>query len=228
MAVMVLATQSEPRPRRRTQEERRAESSHRLLAAAVELMAEKGFERTTAMEIGERAGYSRSMVRARYGSKEALLESLVREEFEPLMTAPQVEGQTGLERALAMLEHPGVSAEREPAMLRAFFMLVFEAPGPVNHLAPWLAGFIRSYEAEVAAVLRRGRKDGSVGPHVDPEIEARQFIAYGLGIAFRWVLDPTRDFVGEMREWKERAEAEWRPRPSRVTPARTAPGRRRA
>jgi AcrR family transcriptional regulator len=209
-----MAMSVDPQPRRRTQKERSEESSRRLLAAAVELISEKGFERTTAMEIGERAGYSRSMVRARYGSKEALLESLVREEFEPLMRMPEGEGQTGIERALAMQDHPAVSAEREPALMRAFFMLVFEAPGPLNNLAPWLAEFLRSYEAEMAAVLRRGRKDGSVGFHVDPEIEARQFMAYGLGIAFRWVLEPTRDFVGEMREWKERIAADWSPRPS--------------
>src|ERR1700745_982557 len=61
---------------RRTQQERSAESARRLLDAAIELIAEKGFERTTVAEIGERAGYSRSMVRARYGSKEALLESI--------------------------------------------------------------------------------------------------------------------------------------------------------
>ena len=43
--------------------------------AAIELIGEKGFDTTTAAEIGERAGYSRSMVHARYGSKESLLES---------------------------------------------------------------------------------------------------------------------------------------------------------
>src|ERR1700758_3499185 len=62
--------------KRRTQTERVAESSERLLLAAAELTAEKGFERTTSAEIGERAGYSRAMVRGRYGSKEALIEAL--------------------------------------------------------------------------------------------------------------------------------------------------------
>src|SRR5213076_237185 len=76
-----ISQQSEPAPRR-TQQERVAESAKRLADAAFELIAEKGFERTTAAEIGERAGYSRSMVRDRYGSKEALLESLLASEFE--------------------------------------------------------------------------------------------------------------------------------------------------
>jgi hypothetical protein len=91
--IIVMVHRVDTRPRRRTQRERTAESTRRLLDAAIELIAEKGFERTTAMEIGERAGYSRSMVRARYGSKEALLESVLRNDYEPLMLAPEVNGQ---------------------------------------------------------------------------------------------------------------------------------------
>src|SRR5262249_57141898 len=53
-----------------TQAERVAESAQRLMQAAIELIAEKGFQRTSASEIAERAGYSRTMVAARHGSKE--------------------------------------------------------------------------------------------------------------------------------------------------------------
>ena len=48
----------------------------------MELIAEKGWEATTAAEIGRRAGYSRAMVHARYGSKDAILETLFATEYE--------------------------------------------------------------------------------------------------------------------------------------------------
>src|SRR4051812_16911109 len=64
-------------PSRRSQRERVEESSRRLAEAAIELIAEKGFANTTAQEIGIRAGYSRAMVHERYGSKEALLETIL-------------------------------------------------------------------------------------------------------------------------------------------------------
>ena len=67
---------------RRTQHERTAESTQRLTDAAIALIAEKGFNNTTLAEIGERAGYSRSMVQFRFGTKEGFLESLLREEYE--------------------------------------------------------------------------------------------------------------------------------------------------
>jgi AcrR family transcriptional regulator len=230
-----MARRADTRPRGRTQLERTAESTRRLLDAAIELIAEKGFERTTAMEIGQRAGYSRSMVRARYGSKEALLESVLRDDYEPLMLVPEVNGQNGLDRAVAVLSRAFVAAEEQPALLRAFFTVCFETVGPVGHLRPWLIDWLNRVEAEVGAALRKGMKDGSVGPHVDPDVEARRVISFGLGIGFRWVLEPARDFVGEMREWIERASVEWSlqsasppPVPARGPRRRSVPARGRA
>src|SRR5262245_12150736 len=122
-----MARTGEPWPRRRTQHDRTAESARRLLDAAIELIAEKGFEKTAATEIAERAGYSRSMVRARYGSKEALLDSLLRNDYERLMLLPEPEGENGLERAVTVLMRTVAPAEEQPALLRAFFILCFES-----------------------------------------------------------------------------------------------------
>ena len=47
-----------------------------MLQAAAELIVEKGWEATTAAEIGRRAGYSRALVHARFGGKDAILEGL--------------------------------------------------------------------------------------------------------------------------------------------------------
>ena len=205
---MALNDNSERTSRR--QQVRTAESTRRLLDAAIELIAEKGFERTTAIEIGERAGYSRSMVRFRYGSKEALLESLLRNEYEPLLLAAAPEGLDGLHRALAALSRILSAAETQPALLRAFFTVCFEAVGPIEHLRPWLSDWLKRFETEVCSALREGIEDGSVGAHVDPELEGRRSIDFGLGLGFRWVLEPTRDFVEEWTDYIERAAAEWR------------------
>src|ERR1700722_3737244 len=95
-----------PRPGgRRTQRERSEQSASRLLEAAIELIAEKGFERTTVAEIGERAGYSRSMVRARYGSKEALLESIFGDELDRRLMPNTDDALRGLAWVLARVDH---------------------------------------------------------------------------------------------------------------------------
>ena len=69
---MVTAVKRQPK----TNRERVEESTVALVASAIELFARQGYERTTAAEIGTNAGFSRNMVRDRYGSKEALLQSV--------------------------------------------------------------------------------------------------------------------------------------------------------
>ena len=48
-----------------------------MFAAAIELLCEGGIHRATLKDIGERAGYSRGLASARFGSKEGLFASLV-------------------------------------------------------------------------------------------------------------------------------------------------------
>jgi AcrR family transcriptional regulator len=195
-----------------TQVERSAESSRRLMAAAIELIAEKGFERTTAVEIGERAGYSRNMVRARYGSKEALLESLLDTEFQPLFLTPPGEGASGIDAALARIDHLAAAAEAKPDHTRALFTLIFEAVGPIESLGPWLRAWLGDYCAGAAEALRLGQKDGSVRADLDPDVEADRIMNYGLGLAFRWTLEPEKvDFARSLREWTAYMRGIFRP-----------------
>jgi AcrR family transcriptional regulator len=69
-----------------TQAERVAASDKALLAAAIELIAERGYERTTLALIGERAGYSRGLVTQRFGSKEKLLWAVIKQMLDRFST----------------------------------------------------------------------------------------------------------------------------------------------
>jgi AcrR family transcriptional regulator len=194
----------------RKQHERSAESAKRLLDAAIELIAEKGFERTTAAEIGERAGYSREMVRARYGSKEELLKSLFDNEYEARLLEPPSEDLPGLELALHPLALMSNEAAESPDLLRAFFVLCFESVGPVPVLAPWMRNWFSRYESETAAALRAGQADGSVRSDLDPEIEANFLITHGAGLGFRWVLEPRPgSFSQVLDRWAEQLRSSW-------------------
>ena len=78
-----------------TQPERVEISNRRLVEAAAELIVEKGWEATTSAEVGRRAGYSRAMVHARYGSKHAILEAFFLHEYVQRLTpAPEPEVPT--------------------------------------------------------------------------------------------------------------------------------------
>jgi AcrR family transcriptional regulator len=199
---------------RRTQKERVEESARRLVDAALELIAEKGFERTTAAEIGERAGYSRSMVRDRYGSKEALLESLFATQFEArlLPAARTTRKTTGLGRVLGQLDDLERAIRTEPDIMRALIVLSFEAPGPLGSVRAWYAQMIAHYEAEMVESLAAGEADGSIRGGLDRRAEAEGFVSYGIGLCFRWTLDPDGyDFPARIRAWRRRLERRYRP-----------------
>src|SRR5918997_43476 len=62
----------------RTQDERRAASERRLVAAACEVLARKGWIGMTLAEVGHKAGVSRGLASHHFGSKAGLLRALTK------------------------------------------------------------------------------------------------------------------------------------------------------
>jgi len=180
------------------QQDRSQESTRRLLDAAAELVAEGGVGRATLAAIGARAGYSRGLVSARFGSKENLLWALVQrstDEWFSELRAPASAG-SGLERLTALIGLIAANSEREPQALRVLERLIFEATGdPV--LRERFVASQRLMERDVASLVRRGIGDGSIRAGVDPQVEAALLVAALRGIAYQWFLYPEEvDLVG--------------------------------
>jgi AcrR family transcriptional regulator len=202
-----VTTASKRRPR--TNQERVEESTLALVASAIELFARQGYERTTAAEIGTNAGFSRNMVRDRYGSKDALLQSVFEAFADLLLPAVRRERiGTGLERVLSQLDDLLHAVEREPKTMRAMIVLTFETPGPLQNFAGWFDRLIGGYEAELAEHLAAGQADGSVRGDLDPDREAEIFVSYSIGLCFRSVLRrDSYDFAGEITAFRRRIAA---------------------
>jgi AcrR family transcriptional regulator len=197
--------------RPRTNQERVEESTLALVASAIELFARQGYERTTAAEIGTNAGFSRNMVRDRYGSKDALLQSVFEAFADLLLPAVRRERiGTGLERVLSQLDDLLHAVERDPETMRAMIVLTFETPGPLQNFAGWFDRLIAGYEAELAQHLAAGQADGSVRGDLDPEREAEIFVSYSIGLCFRSVLRrDVYDFAGEIKAFRRRIAASY-------------------
>jgi AcrR family transcriptional regulator len=199
-----MTTVTKRRPR--TNQERVEESTVALLASAIELFARQGYERTTAAEIGTNAGFSRNMVRDRYGSKEALLQSVFEAFAELLLPAMRGERTgSGLDHVLGQLDDLLHAVEQEPETIRAMIVLTFETPGPLQNFADWFDRLIAGYEAELAQHLAAGQADGSVRKGLHPAREAEVFVSYAIGLCFRSALRrDAYDFAGEIRKWRGR------------------------
>jgi AcrR family transcriptional regulator len=199
-----------PKRALRTNEERVHESTVGLLDAAIRLFAEQGYERTTAAEIGLRAGFSRNMVRDRYGTKEALLESLFDTQFgQRLLPAMRRERiGTGLQRVLGQLDDLLGAVQQEPEIIRAMIVLTFETPAALSSFAPWFDDLINGYQSELAGHFAAGQRDGSVRDDLDPDREAEVFVSYAIGLCFRSVLvREGYDFAAQISAWRSRLEA---------------------
>jgi len=68
-------------PVRRTQAERTAQTRERIVRAAVESIAELGFQKTTASEITRRAGVTWGAVQHHFGGKDGILAAVLEESF---------------------------------------------------------------------------------------------------------------------------------------------------
>lgn len=171
-----------------TQPERVELSSRRLVEAAAELITEKGWEATTAAEIGRRAGYSRAMVHARYGSKDAILATMLEHgDVQKLLPAP-VPDATGMANAIAHFLRIEEMYRHDPAFLRAMFVMTFEAVKTTSPVRALLHTWFQRGVDAVDAGLRMGIDDGSVRADIDVERAVNDVSAAGFGIAFQWIV----------------------------------------
>ena len=175
------------------QQERNQRSTNALLDAGAELIAEGGFSSLTLAAIGERAGYSRGLVTARFGSKDGLVDELIKRivgRWSHRNVLPRTQGKSGREAMLVMLDAIRAQAERDPRALRVLYALMFEALGPDVSLRTRFAKFHEDMRADFAGFVRRGKRDGSIARKVDPAAEATLVISGLRGIGYQWLLDP--------------------------------------
>jgi AcrR family transcriptional regulator len=195
----------------RTRAEQNAYSARRLRKALVDLVAEQGYEATSAAEIGVRAGFSRAMVHARFGTKDALLDELMRTEFEQQILGGTDDGLTGLQRVLIILERLGQLADDDERFLKAMFVLGFEAARGSEVITPRIIRWLEVLETTVAAAMTQGQEDKSVRADVQASDAARECLMYGLGVAYAWIVLPGTDFHAELERWRARILADYAP-----------------
>ena len=132
------------------------ESRQRLLDAAEELFLEKGFEATTVVEIGKRAGISHGSIPWHFGNKSGLLYSVVVRLFgQSSSDAPPPAGQAGFNR----LWHEQTYYDNSPkfSLFGVFFMAELER-SPV-HRAEIVASHIERRDLLIDWVQRSQELD---------------------------------------------------------------------
>jgi AcrR family transcriptional regulator len=191
----VSASQTLPR----TQAERTRDSERRLVRAALELIAERGIERTTLRAIGERAGTSRGLANYHFGSKEELLRKAVNEllrGWSRRVLEPAVVGRVGFDALRAALAQHRELLRRDPDV-RAYYTLVYAALGPMPELRGDLARAHAAQRRRVAGWIAAGIEVGEIRADADPVQQAGLYLGALRGIVYQWMIDPESIDLGQ-------------------------------
>jgi len=169
---------------RMTQAERTALSDRRMFDAAIDLINERGTQKTTLKEIGERAGYSRGLANYRFGSKEGLMLELF-ERFDEHWRAhlkSYVGGARGLQAMRQAARALRDFLKKEPGYMRAMYLLWYESLGHESDMRRTLARHHDVYRQDARRWIAQGIESGEVKPGIDPSLIAEQSYAFIFGV----------------------------------------------
>ncbi len=177
---------------RRTQAERTDLSDARMLEAAVSLIVERGPDKTTLKDVGERAGYSRGLAGYRFGSKAGLFEFIVRTIGEDWLAelGRVTDGKIGFAALAAATDEHLRFCTEAPDRLRAFYMLWFDAVGPASGVRDVVASIHARRRRDVAEWLDAAADRGEIAPLLPTFEIAGQFSAALIGIVYHWLQHP--------------------------------------
>jgi AcrR family transcriptional regulator len=189
-----MVTSSAQRPRR-TQEQRRDTARTAILETGIQLLADGGYGRMTLADLGERAGYSRSLATHYFGSKPKLLAAIIehiRTDSPPPTMGPEMRGLDRIEAELAGV-FDGLA--RNPSRIRAYIVIAHEAATSVPELRQAIHEQNVAFRQRVETALREGIDLGTVPPDVDAISVSIAVTAMVRGIAWEWFTDTTLDLT---------------------------------
>ncbi len=176
-----------------------------MIDAAIELIAERGYDRTTLALIGEKAGYSRGLVTQRFGNKENLLWAVMRQILGRWSTdalQPRVADKVGVSALQTILAAYLDACEAAPTRIQAYYALLREADGPVPEVRETIRKLHVRERASIAEIIRAGQRAGTVRGDVDAGAEATAFLGVMRGVTMQWLLDRKAvDLVGTLTQY---------------------------
>ena len=158
----------------------------RLLAAAAEVFAEKGYDGARVGEIAKRAGLTTGAIYAHYGTKAELLAEAIRRHSPTALAELYERGGIDLISALRLA---GRMLPRPDDRERALVMEALVGGRRDAEVARLLARGVAQRERLFALALRRGRAAGEVDATLSPEAVARLCTMIAVGGLALGVLD---------------------------------------
>lgn len=207
-------------PVRNKQQDRSQLSTSRLLSAAADFLADRGYRQTSLADIGQRAGYSHGLVTRRFGSKLGLLIALLDhmvDDWTEKDLQPALKKRTGIKGIRAFFAAFGDNANANSTNLKALETFVFEGLWGEPELKERLIALQKRGHEQFRELIEGGIEDGTVRPDVDVDSIALLASTALRGATYRWLLEDDFDLRAALAKFSDVLEDLLRvggPRPS--------------
>lgn len=181
--------------RRRTQAERRDQSSRALIEAALQVTARDGVKAATFDAIGREAGFSRGLATQKFGSKDGLIRALIADLHDrqtAYLEAAHIADMDGLSALITFvrLHAQAIGAGNANA---AYYRLLAST---VADATPERAAFAESHgviRALMAALVRKGQASGHIRRDADAYAVAVMTGSALMGLNLQAMIDRSTD-----------------------------------
>lgn len=184
---------SDAPPKRRTQQERKAESERAVILAALNLFARQGYMRTTLNEIGKAAGYTGGLVSHRFGSKEGLLQAVlkhIRTRFLDDQLGSAITMDSAEESLRNYIEIYISEVTVREGRVRALYVIMGEALGAVPEIRKDIAELNEHTRNHLAGIIQRGMASSEFRNDANPDTSALLLMGTLRGVVLQYLADP--------------------------------------
>jgi AcrR family transcriptional regulator len=183
------------------------------VAAAVDLLAAKGFRGSTIAELAEQVGMTHPNWIYYFGTKERLLREVVeeRERREDASFYATLDSDVGYFTALNGVAHLIVD---NAVFTRLFVVLGSENLDDGDPLHDFFVDRYKRARQYTEAGLRSDQKKGRIRPDVDIDQIGREVVSTLMGLEIQWLMDPESiDFLGTVAAYGRGLHERLAPRP---------------
>jgi len=175
---------------RMSHQERSDLSDKRMLDAAVSLILEKGIEKTTLKEVGEKAGYSRGLAGYRFGSKSGLFLFVLRSlgDYWLRDLTKVTQGKVGLDAILAATEKHFQLFSENPDNVKTFYILWFKVIDIDDDVKQTVNKINQRRHQDIIQWISNDPELSS--KYADAESIADTYNAALNGLIYEWLLNP--------------------------------------
>jgi len=182
----------EPTLKRRTQQERKAESEREIIRAAIRIISRQGYQRTTLNEVGKEAGYTGGLISHRFGSKAGLLKAVLTsigsrfytDQLGDAIARPSAEDSLNNYIAIYLKE-----VRVREGHMRALYVIMGEALGGEADVQKEVAELNKNARTGLATIIERGVDAGEFRKDIDPKAAAVLIMGTLRGVVMQYLFD---------------------------------------